>query len=349
MHRRPSFVRIVVVTLTLVGLAGALGATALAQQMPRALTLATNPPGTVAYTLAVAFAKVVSDARVSQMSVQPYAGTSTLLPALNTGELDFVLINGLDIRLAYQGPQRLKVGGKNPFFHTPNARLLMRGAPLIVGMVVRKDSPIKSVHDLKGRRAAGEFPAHLAVWYSMYAHLASAGLTWNDVKVVAVPTVNEGLEAVVQGRADASTYAINAAKVKEADAAVGIRHVGPDCSPEGEKRLRQAVPGYYTRVVKGGTATGIVEDTCLTAYDFYLVTNKALADHVVATVLKTIWKDVEKLPAFHPMFKEWTRERAVSPDATIPYHPGAIAFYREQGVWTAEMDQVQQRLLTLNP
>ena len=85
------------------------------------------------------------------------------------------------------------------------------------------------------------------------------------------------------------------------------------------------------------------------AYDFALVTNKTLPDHVVATILKAIWTDVDKLPAFHPMFREWTRDRAVTLDATIPYHPGAIKFYREQGFWKGEMDQLQQKLLALNP
>jgi hypothetical protein len=34
---------------------------------------------------------------------------------------------------------------------------------------------------------------------------------------------------------------------------------------------------------------------------------------------------------------------------TIPYHPGAVQLYKEWGVWKAEMDQAQQRLLALNP
>src|SRR5919109_1325100 len=224
-----------------------------AQKLPRSVTVATNPAGTVFYALASGLAKVISGATPIEAVVQPYTGTSTFLPLANSGEVDFGVVNAVDMALSYQGPERLKVGGRNPFPHTPNVRLVMRGSPLLVGLLVRKDSPIKTAHDLKGKRMTGEYPAHLAVWYNMFGHLASAGLTWKDVKVVPVPAVTE--------------HAVNSAKVKEADASVGVRHVSDDCTPAGEERLKRAVPGYYGRTVKAGAATAVVEDTCVIAYD----------------------------------------------------------------------------------
>jgi len=319
-----------------------------AQPLPRSVTLGTPAPGSLLHSLGTGLAKVVSDAAPFQMVIQPYSGTSTFLPLINSGEMDFGVNNAVDMALAYRGPD-FKIGGRNPFPHAPNVRLLMRGSPLMGSLVVRKDSPLRSIHDVKGKRLTGEYPAHLAVWYTTFASLANGGLTWNDVKVIPVPAVNDGIDALVQGRADVSNHAIGAAKMKEADAAVGVRYLSLDCSPLGEERIKKAIPGYYVALVKAGASTGVVEDTCVYAYDLYLIAHKTLPDGVVRAALKALWENADKLPPLHPSFKEWTRERAVFSEVTVPYHPAAVQFYKELGVWKTGMDQVQQKLLAVNP
>jgi TRAP transporter TAXI family solute receptor len=312
----------------------------------KSANVGSNPPGTAFYSVASGLSKIVTDAGAVKLTVQPYSGSSTFLPLLDSGELEFGVNNAVDMALALRGPQ-FKIGGRNPFPHTPNVRLVMNGSPFLVGLLVRKDSPIKTVNDVKGKRMTGEYPAHLAVWYNMFGHLASAALGWNDVKVIPVPAVNEGVDALVQGRADVTEHALNSAKVREADAAVGVRHVSIDCSPAGEQRLRAAVPGYYPRWVKAGTAAAVVEDTCFIAYDQYLVAGKSVPDDMVESTLRSIWDNVDKLPPIHPIFKEWTRERAVTTEMTIPYHPAAVRFYKERGVWKPEHEALQQKLSTL--
>ena len=313
-----------------------------------AVSIGTNPPGSVFYAVGSGLTKVVGDAGRVRMAVQPYAGSSTFIPLLNSGELEFGVSNAVDMALTYRGP-KFTIGGRNPFPHAPNIRLVMRGSPFLVALLVRKDSPIKTVYDIKGKRMTGEYPAHLAVWYNMFGHLASGGLTWNDVKVSPVPALNDGVDAVVQGRADVTSVSLNAAKVKEADAAVGVRHISDDCSPEGEKRMRQAVAGYYPRWIKAGTATAVLDDICVVAYDLHIATGKSIPDAVVEATLRAVWDNVDKLAPLHPLFKEFKREGFVDPNTTLPYHEAAVRFYKEHGVWKPEMDQVQQKLLAVNP
>ena len=320
-----------------------------AQKLPASTTIGTNPAGTAFYAVSAGLAKVISGAGPMQSMVQPYTGSSTFLPLLDSGEIDFGIVNAVEMNLGYQGPAKLKISGKNPLPHVPNTRLIMRGSPLSVSLVVRKDSPMKMVHDIKGKRVTGEYPANIAIWFHVYTELANAGLTWDDVKVVPVPAVNDGVDALVQGRADAANHAIGVAKVKEADAAVGVRYLSLDCSSQGDARVRKAVPGYYLITLKSGSSTGIVGDTCVLAYDIYMVGHKGLANEVVAHSLKAIWDNIDKLPPLNPQFNEWTRERAASPYITIPYHPAAVQFYKEKNLWNTKMDEAQKRLLAINP
>jgi uncharacterized protein len=319
-----------------------------AQQL-KSVAIGSNPPGSLFYALASGVSKVISESTPIQAQVQPHAGTSTFLPLLDSGELDLGVVNAVDMGLAYQGPTRLQIGGKNPFPHVPNTRLIMRGSPLRSSLIVRKDSPIKNIAEVKGKRVTGEYPAQLAVWYNVFGALSNGGLTWKDVKVVPVPGVNEGVDALVQGRAEVTTHAIGSAKIREADAAIGIRYIPLDCSAQGLERIKKAVPGYYLSTVKAGSSSGIVEDTCAYTYDIYLVGHKALPDAAITTMLKGIWENIAKLPPLHPGFAEWTRERAVDSEVTIPYHPAAVQFYKEQKSWPEKMDEIQKKLLALNP
>ena len=320
-----------------------------AQKLPASTTIGTNPAGTAFYAVSAGLAKVISGAGPMQSIVQPYTGSSTFLPLLDSGELDFGIVNAVEMNLGYQGPAKLKISGKNPLPHVPNTRLIMRGSPLSVSLVVRKDSPIKTVNDIKGKRVTGEYPANIAIWYHVYTELTNAGLTWDDVKVVPVPAVNDGVDALIQGRADVSNHAIGVAKIKEADAAVGVRFLSLDCSAQGDARVRNAVPGYYLITLKAGSSTGIVGDTCVLAYDIYMVGHKGLSNDVVAHSLKAIWDNIDKLPPLNPQFQEWTRERAASADITIPYHPAAVQFFKEKNLWNAKLDDTQKRLLAINP
>ena len=68
-----------------------------AQQLPKSVTVGTNPAGTVFFALAGGLSKVISDAAPFQAVVQPYTGTSTFLPLLDNGELDLGVVNAVDM------------------------------------------------------------------------------------------------------------------------------------------------------------------------------------------------------------------------------------------------------------
>ena len=75
-----------------------------AQKLPASTTIGTNPAGTAFYAVGAGLAKVISGAGSMQSIVQPYTGSSTFLPLLDSGELDFGIVNAVEMNLGYQGP-----------------------------------------------------------------------------------------------------------------------------------------------------------------------------------------------------------------------------------------------------
>jgi TRAP-type uncharacterized transport system substrate-binding protein len=88
-----------------------------------------------------------------------------------------------------------------------------------------------------------------------------------------------------------------------------------------------------------------VGDTVFLTNDIYLVASKELTDEAAYEAVKALWEHNQELGEAYPGLKTWTRERMVSSNAFIPYHPGAIKFFKEKAVWSKEMDEVQANLL----
>jgi len=329
------------VALLALALALAGPATARAQKV---VTIGSNPPGSVFHAVASGLVKLAGETGVARATVQPYAGSSTFLPLLESGELDFGVNTALDAALSYRGPT-FTVGGRNPFPHAPSMRLLMLGPRLTAAPLVRKDSPIRTMRDVRGKRVTGEYPASVSTWYTIFGSLQSAGLSWSDVQVVPVPGLPEGIDALVQRRADVSLFALNGAKVREADAAVGVRHLSLDCSPEGAGRVRAALPGYFVHPVKRGEAAAVVEDICAVAFHIYFTAGKGVTDDLAEALMRAMWDQGGRLASVHPIFKDWAHDRLPSLDVAVPYHPGAVRFLRSRGLWTADMERIQQQLL----
>jgi len=309
------------------------------QKLPRSYGLGTNPQGSIYYAAGSATAKVLSENMPVPVRVQPHSGSSTFLPLINAGELQLGLNNSNDVRMAFRGLR--------PFIATPNLRLVSTLFDLKVAPMVRANSNIRALQDIRGKRVAGEYRAHLAVWFNSTSMMANAGLMWEDVKMVPTANVVTGAQALIEGRVEVAWIAVGAAKTREANAAIpgGIRFLSIDPSPAAVKRMQDVMGGAYALPMKKGSVVGVIEDIYAQAYDTYIITSSKLGDEAVVQVVKALYKAEKEIKGASRMLQVFSRKKMVKENVTIPYHTGAIKAYKELGLWTDAMDAVQAKVL----
>lgn len=310
----------------LFALAGVAAAPAMAQP---AAGLATSSAGSFYHTQGSVMAGLLAEKANIQLRVQPFASPNIHLPAINGGQIEFGLANIYETGLAIRGEDFFK-GRTNP-----NLRLIAITSQLRTGIFVRKDSPIKSLAELKGKRVPWNFAQQNIIMPLMLTHLEAVGLTEKDITTVPVPTVVRGADEFMAGRVDTFLFALGSAKTTEVDAAVGgIRALPLQDTPQAQASIQKHFPASYIEIVqpKQGVA-GIPEAMPIQHYDGVLVTHSGVSDQVVYNLTKALWENAEALAKGTPTLAEFKTTSMAKPTPGVEYHPGAIKFYQEKGVW----------------
>jgi TRAP transporter TAXI family solute receptor len=304
------------------------------------VALAADRPGTTFNTIGSAVATVAGKHAGLNIIVRPYAGPAAWAPVVNAGEVALGVMSANSAYQAFTGDNEQKTA-----FH--NLRLVRAGgASLMLGFLVRDGGPIKSFADLKGKRISSDFGGHLSIRNSLLASLKVAGLTWGDVTPVPVTGANDGIDALVANRLDASWASLGQPRAREADTQIGVRYVSVPDTPEAEKIYQEFVfPGARIAVAKDGVVPGVRGPTRLLSYDTYVVASKDVPEALIAKLLEGLWKGTDELFPVHPSLQGFTHEAAVTSVPVIPYHPAAVAFYKQKGLWSDAEQARQEKLL----
>jgi len=323
-------------------------AQAQASPLPREAFIGTLRPGTGYHSMGMGLSKVLSDKLPMRVSVRPYTGPSAWLPLMDRGRLEFGAISLNDVIWAFDG---------NPAFvahRIKNVRLVARGNWLegVMGIIVRSDSPFNKISDLRGKRVTSDFGPNLIAGMLVEAWLDSAGMTWDDVKKVPVTGVVPSATALQEGRVDGAFGAVPYSGFIQALAAsVPIRALPyADASPQECARIaadkaEKIIPASEVVVFARKNAPVLKGAYCSIRHPSSLVAGASVPDEVTYQVVKTIWNNLDALAPLSPWLRGWSQKQMFWAKATVPYHPGAIRFFKEQGLWTAETEKRQQELL----
>jgi TRAP transporter TAXI family solute receptor len=285
--------------------------------------IATMQPGTLNHTTGSAIAKVLKEKGGLNVLVQPTAGETTLIPMVGRAEADLGIANIAEVVNVTKGGT---AAGQQP-----DLRLVGSIHALRVAFFVRKDSGLKTMADLKGKRVTAGYSAMRTIDSIVHAMLATAGLTIAEVKPVPVPNVVRGADDFLGGNADTFMFAFGAGKVREVDATVGgIRAL--EIPEAGMAAGRKFFPyAYLTEVSPGPVFVGVPEKMKVYSYDNMLFTNAKVKDDIVYKMIETMENNKADLVAVQPALREFSAANLYK-QYDIPYHPGALKFFKDKGL-----------------
>jgi TRAP transporter TAXI family solute receptor len=287
---------------------------------------ATLPPGTLNHTTASAVAKVLKERAGLNVLVQPAAGGNVIVPIVGRGEAEMGSANIMEPQEYYED-RGLK-----------NLRILAASNVLRTAFFVRKDSPMRTIADLKGKRVSMGFSAMRSLDPVARAMLATAGLTESDIKPVLVPNVIRSADDFVAGNADMFFFAFGAAKIREVDVTVGgIRVLEID--DKGMPAARKVMPwGYLSNATPGPMFAGVEKPMKIYSFDNVIITHAGVPDDFVYKVLATMEQHKEDLVAVQPVLRDFTGAFAYKDYGGVPYHSGAIKYFKDKGLAPTKLE-----------
>ena len=289
-------------------------------------SIGSNPQGSLAYATAAGIAKVANENAGLKARVVPQGGPVVTIPLVNKGELDFSITLSVALGFAKQGRAMFKGRPQDDIFIA--AALF----PLRLSFYVRKDSDIRSIADLKGKRLGIKFTKQKIVQITGGAQLATAGLTYKDIVGVPVPNGVRQVEDFMAGKIDAATWSLTSGKTRQAHAAVGIRVLSLPNTPSSLAAAQKVAPGTIIETIQPGPRfPGVEGSTNILSGPFLITAGSKTPNEVVYKLVKAIFENKKKLVASHASFKGLAPSR-MNLDIGIPYHAGAIKFFKDKGM-----------------
>lgn len=231
-------------------------------------------------------------------------------------------------------------------------RLIWAGWPYCAGStgVASAASGIKTPYDLKGKRVVRIVGA---AWSSegVRAILAFGKLTLNDVTIVEVSSTGAMYKALAEGKADFTICAPNTPGGSELEASpYGIYILRfPHEDKEGWARYRKIMPYHVPGYSSNGPGIKPGEQVPTPVYSFPLTSTLASqSEEFVYAICKAMYQKIDEIINAYPVYNEAMKpDRAVRPEATImaPFHPGAVKFFKEVGLWKEAHEAAQKKRL----
>jgi TRAP transporter TAXI family solute receptor len=317
MHRKA--MRRLMGAATALALAGA----ALPAQAQDFINVLTGGTSGVYYPLGVALSKVFSEkvpgSRPSVQATKASVENLTLLQQ-GKGEIGFTL--GDSLAMGWAGDEEAGFKGK-----LDKLRGMTAIYPNYIQVVATKESGIKSLADLKGKRLSVGAPKS-GTELNARAILGGAGLSYKDLGKVEYLPFGESVELMKNRQLDATLQSAGLGVSSIRDLATSV----PIVVVEIPAAVVDKVGSPYVKVsIPANTYEGQTAAVPTAAVVNYLVTHSGVKDETVYQMTKAVYESLPDLAAAHAAAKDIKLEGALA-GMPVPMHPGAQRYFDEKGV-----------------
>ena len=297
----------------------------------------TNPVGVEYYIISVAQSKVLNTHAGLRVTVQPSTGSVAQFRAVRTKEAHTGMSTAQGMSDAWLGEKTFAADGRQTWL-----RAIQCGSDTLFGLVTRQDTGIKSIPELRGKRVTFNFPADLTARFSARQMMVAFGLNPDtDVVPMVAEFTQAGFVDLKEGRTDASIGALRNSYLLE------VNTVSPLVVLPFPANLisfvHRELPGMFPVNTDGIPA--IADGIPVVGSPCVMYTYEDFPDDVVYIMLKTLLeKQNELIEQNEGLMKHWSKEKAIR-DFGVPYHPGAIQYYKEIGLWTNQLQAMNDAAL----
>ena len=293
---------------------------------PRFLSVGTAPPGGAFFVVGSAVADVIQAAQAEQgwqVSAEATKGTQENIRRLAQGEIDLAMANAAITYFAVRG----EAGWEKSY----EVRAVMTLAPNIAMFVTPAASGIEQIAGLKGQRVVIG-PSGAGFEMFVQPILAAHGLSYDDMTVL-----HAGQAAAVDMLSDGAAQAaflggaVPTASITQAAATQKIVLLP---LAEGKRdELVNNYPFFHPATIPAGTYRSVEQDyEGLNVGSMHLIASASADEELIYAATKALYENRVDFARRHPAGRAVNPTNAVR-NTGVDFHPGAVRYYREIGIW----------------
>ncbi len=312
--------------------------------LPSQLAWTAYGTGSAGYNQSVAIGSALKNKLGVDLRVLPGKNDVARTEPLRQGKVPFSATGVGGSFMAQEGV--FEFGAKNWGPQPVRVLLANNGGDINLAIGVAGDAGVKDYKDLKGKRVAWVKGAP-ALNVNVTAYLAYAGLTWDDVVKVEFGGFSDSWAGMVNNQVDAAFASTNSGKAYEMAASPrGL--VWPPIDPnnnEGIARMKAVAPFFSpNKATVGANIDGTPGyDGAGYAYPVLIAMDTQDAD-LVYNMTRAMVELFDEYKGKAPGIDGWHLDTQDF-NWVVPFHEGAVRFYKEKGLWTDAAQAHNDKLL----